>query len=203
MKDVKPKRCRRCGDGLLGEDADPHRHQVIDIPEVVAFADEYRLHALFCPRCRITTRADLPRDVPCSMVGPRLQGAISVASGAYRMPKRMIEEMVAGFFGVEISLGTVANVEQRASAAVAPAVEELKAAIQQEPVVHADETSWREAKKKAWLWVAATTTMAVFLVRKSRGTDVAKELLARASAVGSSPTAGAATPGSRRSDGSC
>ena len=176
-QDVKPTRCRRCQGALVGEDPNPHRHQVLEIPKVVAFADEYRLHALFCPRCRITTRAPLPAGVPTSMVGPRLQAVVTVASGAFRMSKRMIEEMLAGFFDADVSLGTIADVEQRTSEALAAPVEEVKAAIRQEPVVHADETSWREATKKAWLWVAATTTMAVFLIRRSRGGDVARELL--------------------------
>lgn len=177
IHDLKPRRCRRCGDRLFGEDHNPGRHQVVDIPEVVAFVDEYRLHALVCPKCRITTRAELPPGVPSSMVGPRLQAVIGVASGAYRMSKRMVEEMVADFFGAKVSLGTIANVEQRTSYALVSPVAEVVEAIPKEPVVHADETSWREAKKKAWLWVVATATMAVFLIRRSRGAKVAKELL--------------------------
>src|SRR5439155_22708478 len=44
-------------------------------------------------------------------------------------------------------------------------------------VVHADETGWREAKQKAWLWVLASASLVVFVIRKSRGADVARELL--------------------------
>lgn len=33
--------------------------------------------------------------------------------------------------------------------------------------------------KKAWLWVAATTTVAVFVIRRSRGGEVARELLGK------------------------
>jgi len=176
-RDLKPTNCRRCGGALFGEDPDPHRHQVIDIPKVVAFADEYRLHALLCPHCRITTRAALPPGVPASMVGPRLQAVTSMSSGAFRLSKRMIEEMLAAFFDAEVSLGTISQVEQRTSEALAAPVEDVKGAIRQKPVVHADETSWREAAKKAWLWVAATATLAVVLIRRSRGGEVARELL--------------------------
>lgn len=174
---IKPKCCRRCGDGLVGEDPAPHCHQVLDIPVVVAFADEYWLHALYCPRCDITTRAELPPGVPSSLIGPRLQAVMGLGSGAYRMSKRMVEEMASDFFAADVSLGTIPNTEKRTSAALAGPVKEVVEAIQTEPVVHADETSWREAKKKAWLWVAATATMAVFVIRRSRGADVAKELL--------------------------
>jgi transposase len=37
---VKPCACRHRGSALHGEDADPYRHQVIDIPKVVATVEE-------------------------------------------------------------------------------------------------------------------------------------------------------------------
>lgn len=177
--DLKPTACRRCGAALLGVDGEPHRHQVIDVPKVLAMAVEYRLHSLRCDRCCITTRAALPKGVPATMIGPRLQAMVAVMSGAFRMSKRMIEEMLADFFGVEVSLGTVANTEQRMSDALAEPFAEAADAVRADAVVHADETGWRERLKKAWLWVAATTTVAVFLIRRSRGGDVARELLGK------------------------
>jgi len=32
-------------------------------------------------------------------------------------------------------------------------------------VAHLDETSWRQGAKRAWLWVAVTSLVTVFLVR--------------------------------------
>jgi transposase len=42
---------------------------------------------------------------------------------------------------------------------------------------YADETGWREDKKRAWLWVAVTALVTVFLVRVGRNAKSAKELL--------------------------
>jgi len=179
MVAVKPEACRRCGDALTGNDPEPHRHQVIDVPKVVATVDEYQLHALGCPKCGISTRATLPRGVPAGNFGPRLQAIVSVCSGAYRMSKRAIEELVEDFFGVPIALGSVANLEQATSEALSAPVAEVAHAIRQEPVVHADETGWYERSKRAWLWVAVAAHMALFLIRARRGTKVAKELLGK------------------------
>jgi transposase len=77
-----------------------------------------------------------------------------------------------------MALGSVSAQERRISEAIAPAVEEAQEEIVKARVAHADETGWREAKQKAWLWVLATTSLAVFVIRKSRGADVARELLA-------------------------
>jgi len=116
---VKPEGCRRCGDALEGDDPDPYRHQVTDVPKVVATVEEYQLHTLDCRRCGISTRATLPPGVPAGQFGPRLQAMVSVCSGAYRMSKRGIEELVEDFFDVPIALGSVANLEQATSEAVA------------------------------------------------------------------------------------
>jgi transposase len=44
-------------------------------------------------------------------------------------------------------------------------------------VAHLDETSWRQGGKRAWVWVAVTSWVTVFVVRMSRGGHVARELL--------------------------
>src|SRR5262249_36719113 len=51
----KPDACRRCGAALSGEDPQPLRHQVLELPEVRPVVLEYQLHRLACPRCRVTT----------------------------------------------------------------------------------------------------------------------------------------------------
>jgi transposase len=142
-----------------------------------ADVDEYQLHTLTCDDCGTGTRASLPAGVPTGQFGPRLQAIVAVSSGAYKMSKREIEQMVEDFFGVPIALGSIANLEQATSAAVAVPVAEVAQAIQQQPVVHADETGWYEHSKRAWLWGAIAGAMAFFAIRKSRGAKVAEELL--------------------------
>ena len=174
---LKPHACRRCGGALVGDDPRPYRHQVTDIPKVIATVDEYLLHSLVCPACTTSTRAVLPPGVPAGNFGPRLQAIVSVCSGAYRMSKRGIEALVEDFFGVPIALGSISNLEHETSEALAAPVQQVAQAIRKEPVVHADETGWYERGKLAWLWAAVTAHLALFLVRKSRGAKVAKELL--------------------------
>jgi transposase len=57
--ECKPPRCRFCGDPLAGDDPEPIRHQVAEVPPVLPVVDEYRLHRLKCPRCRTSTCATL------------------------------------------------------------------------------------------------------------------------------------------------
>jgi transposase len=63
---------------------------------------------------------------------------------------------------------------------VAEPVEEARAYVQKQASAHLDETGWREGGQRAWLWVAVTTWVTVFLVRLSRGGKVARDLLGTA-----------------------
>jgi transposase len=174
---LRPTGCRRCAKPLLGSDPEPYQHQVVEIPRLLAQGHDYWLHSLFCKTCKIYTRAELPVGVPTGNFGPRLQAMIAVCSGQYHMSKRMIEEMMSDFFDAKLCLGSVSNLEQDTSEALAAPVAEAAEYVKEQPVKHADETGWTEAKKRAWLWVVVTSNVAVFLIRRSRGAVVAKELL--------------------------
>ena len=83
-------------------------------------------------------------------------------------------------FGVGLSVGTVSALEQTVSAALAPVVAEAHAAVQQAAVVNMDETRWRQARRRVWLWTVVTATLTVFHVNVSRGGAVARALLGSA-----------------------
>ena len=175
--DVKPDACCRCGHALVGEDTEPYRHQVTEIPPVVAEVTEYRLHTLACSECGAETRAKLPAGVPQGAFGPRLQSMVSLLSGHYHLSKRDTVDVMADFFQANVGLGSVPALEQRTSEAIRMPVDKAREYVKTQPVVHMDETGWREANQKAWLWVAATTLVTVFLIRQSRGGKVAREML--------------------------
>lgn len=182
--DVKPPQCGKCGRALKGNDPNPLRHQVTELPRLMAETEEWRLHELGCP-CGHTTRAELPEGVPPGAFGPRLQATLGYLTGVARLTKRPIEEVVKDLFGVSVSLGAVVAQQQAVSEAVALAVEEAKSYAQKQESANADETGWKEGprgdgqkgRKKAWLWVMVTRWVTVFLIHTSRGLEAAKKLL--------------------------
>lgn len=172
-----PPACRCCGKPLHGRDPSPYQHQVVEIPRLLAQAHDFWLHSLPCADCKISTRAELPAGVPAGCFGPRLQAMIAVCGGQYHMSKRMIQDLMSDFFDADICLGSVSNIEQDTSAALAEPVALAAAHVQEQPVQHADETGWTQAKQTAWLWVVVANHVAVFLVDRSRGAKVARRLL--------------------------
>ena len=175
--DCKPPACRRCGHELHGEDPEPIRHQVAEVPPIEPTVDEYRLHRLRCPRCRRSTCAALPPGVPSGAFGPRLRAILSVLAGAYRLGKRPIRQLASDLFGLSISTGMICRLERQGAAELEAPVEDLREYVRDAASAHIDETSWWQGRDKMWLWVAVTRLVTVFTIAPSRGADVAREML--------------------------
>lgn len=175
--DHRPTRCRRCAKPLEGTDPNAKWFQVIELPELKPHVTEHRGHALHCAGCGAVTEQPLPDGVLQHGFGPRLCGFIAYLTGRCRLSKRQVVELCEDALGVPLSTGAVCAIEQDVSAALARPVEEARAAVRAQPVVHVDETGWREDKQKAWLWTAVTSVAVVFQIARSRGSVIAQELL--------------------------
>jgi transposase len=174
---VKPECCSRCPHPLHAEDGQPQRHQVRAIPPVKPLVTEYQRHQLVCPVCGETTGAKLPVGVPSGECGPRVQAVTALGTGASHLSKRTTQRVMEDLFGVSISLGTLASLEQSTAQAVAVPVAAARSYVQQQPAAYLDETGWREGRQRAWRWMAVTASGTVFVVRLSRSGMVAPELL--------------------------
>ena len=159
---------------VVGE---PQRHQVTELPPVRATTAEHRLYRVRCPYCRQKTRATLPPDVPPGAFGPRLQATVATLSGRYRLSRREVAEMCRDVLGAPLAVGSVVKLCQASSAALAGPVAELQGTLPQAPVVHADETSWKQAGQRRVLWVVVSHLATVFTIATSRASQVLKDLL--------------------------
>jgi transposase len=175
--DCKPSACRRCGHELSGDDPEPLIHQVADLPKIEPIVDEYRLHRLVCPDCGETTCGALPPGVPAGSFGPYLQAVLAMLAGAYRLSKRQIQQVVADLFTLSISIGMISKLERQSAAALDAPYNELATTVHQAEMVNIDETSWRESRRKVWLWATVTHLFTVFTIAKNRSGEIAKALL--------------------------
>ncbi len=176
-----PERCAKCQAPLPAEagpnDPPPTQHQVAELPCLLAEITEYQGHARICPGCGEVTRASIPEEIRAHGCGPRLTATIAYLTGQHHLPKRAAEEISADVFGAPISLGTISALEQEVSAALKPAHAQVLAAVQKAEVKNVDETSWKQGGKKCWLWVAATATVAAFIIHSKRSLDGLATLL--------------------------
>src|SRR4051794_35775274 len=175
--DCRPSDCRRCGHALIGDDPTPLVHQVAELPKIEPLVDEYRLHRLACPRCGVTTCAGLPAGVPTGCFGPYLQAVLSTLAGGYRLSKRQVQQMAGDLFGLSIATGMVSKLERQSAAVLEAPYNELAMDVHDVEAVGIDDTSWREDRRKAQLWVVVTALTTVFTIAAKRSAAVAKAIL--------------------------
>ena len=103
-------------------------------------------------------------------------GVRSAAENGLQGPAATDLRLLEDWFLVRMSLGRVSASVQEPAEALVELAEEIGQGVRSASVVHADETSWRVEKKRAWLWGAATERVTYYLIRRSRSQAVAKQL---------------------------
>jgi transposase len=144
---------------------------------VAAGVTEYQGHYRTCPCCGEVNHAAIPEAVRAHSVGPRFSATLAYLAGCHGMSQRGLEEVAEAVFEVPLALGTVANLGQEMSAALAGAHREALEAAAAADAKYVDETGWKERGKKRWLWVAATGTLAAFIISPWRNLKALLRLL--------------------------
>lgn len=152
-------RCPDCGQRLHGG-ALARRRQVIEIPdpqpvEVI----EHQIIKRWCAWCKCwrAPQLDLTGQVlGQGRVGVRLASLIAFLRTTLRLPIRRIQAYLQTFYHLHLSSGEIVELLHRVRRATQPAVEQLKAQARASPVLHGDETGWREAGQNGHVWVFST-----------------------------------------------
>jgi transposase len=173
----KPSACRRCGDRLAGNDAEPRRHQVWEVPEIRPLVTEYQLHRLLCPTCGITTCAELPPGVPTGQAGPQLIALVALLMGCFRQSKRRVALFLEQVLRQPCSPGWVVKLQNHATAALRAPYDEAVGQLPKEEILGLDESPTKEGPLKTWLWSCVAATFTVFALRTTRAATVVQELL--------------------------
>jgi len=177
--DLRPISCLQCGHILLGDDPQPARHQVSELPRCKAFVTEYRRHTLHCSVCGVVNKADWPEHMPSGSFGPRAQAVIGYLSGRLGLSHRDVSEVVQLLHGLELSLGSVSSTQQRVSQSLDEAFDGAQQFVRQQKAQYVDETSWTQAGKAKWLWINATGEVTVFRLLEGRGSEQAKQVISQ------------------------
>ncbi len=174
---LKPTACRKCGRTLRGNDCDPLRHQVWELPQIKPLVTEYQRHRLCCPHCHETTCAELPSGVPSSQAGCRLVAFTALLMGCFRQSKRRVALFLEQVLDQPCSPGWVVKLQNQATAALQPTYKELVDQLPTQEVLGIDESPTKESRAKAWLWTCVARQFTVFAQRTTRAATVLTELL--------------------------
>ena len=173
-----PEFCSECHTALSGGWVQRTR-EVIEVPVGPAEVTEHVFIARRCPLCR---KRRLPQDplrevaVGRQRLGINLVSLIAALREEGRLPIRTIQWYLQTVHQLKLSAGAIAGVVQQVAQQARPAVAEALERIRSSPVVHADETGWRENGVNGYVWTFSTSTERYFL-RRGRGGAVVDEVL--------------------------
>src|SRR6266852_4434727 len=114
---------------------------------------------------------------------PLRKGHTRAASGGdhwtvvCRLPRRLVEAMLADVLGIPISLGSTQKAWEEVSQAVQQPVRQLQEQLPRQAVLNVDETGWRTSGDKRWIWALVAQQFVFYVVASSRGAEVLVSLL--------------------------
>ena len=157
-----------------------HRtREVIELPVALVEVTEHVIMARLCPLCR---ERRLPQEPLRGVVVGRQRFGVNLVSLMVtlreegRLPIRVIQWYLQTVHRLKLSTGAIVEAIHAAARKAQPAVAAILQRIRGSPVVHADETGWREDGVNGYVWTFSTPTERYFL-RRGRGKEVVDEVL--------------------------
>jgi transposase len=83
------------------------RHQVMELPEKLAYVTEHQAIACQCAKCGIEARGQIPRAILTSVCGSRLTALMGLLSARMHISRRDVATLLSDVLGAKISVGTV------------------------------------------------------------------------------------------------
>jgi hypothetical protein len=158
------ERCPDCGTELSGGSVKRTR-EVIELVPSPAEVVEHVILERRCPRCqrRVVPAVDLRDEVVGQQrLGLTLLALIVTLREAGRLPVGMIQWYLATVHQVQVSVGAIVAASHQVAARGAATVDQIREQVRAGPVVHADETGWRQNGKNGYAWTFSTPTERYF-----------------------------------------
>jgi transposase len=177
------ERCPDCQYRLGGESRD-YTRQVVELPPpAVVEVTEHQVIKRFCPHCQRwrSPQLDLSGQVfGQGRIGIRIASLVAYLRTSLRLPVRQVQSYLATLHNLELSGGEIVESAHKVRRQLQSRADQLLEQIRTQPVVHQDETGWREDGQNGWLWTTASEGAQAgryFEYSASRSHQVAQRLL--------------------------
>ena len=146
---------------------------------------KYSLYDGHCPKCNTTTRATITSYSIDSdhktisrqgIIGPRLAAEIIAFHKENGTSSRKIRKTIERLYGIKLSVGAIIEAINNGGLCCEPTVETYRVEATQADLANMDETTWRNAGKRLWLWVVVTHNACIFTMGR-RTKEMAQEFL--------------------------
>lgn len=177
FEELKFDSCPNCNK-RLGRPRSIKKRIIEDIPDLLPLIiTEFTIPHYFCNHCNaevIPSHPGLPDE---GRFGPNLQTEITLMKYEDRLPHRKIASTLNRKYGLNLAPATILDITRRAANKLQGAYDEIKKEVKNSIQVNADETGQKVQGKQYWNWVFVALNNVLFVIRKSRGQKVVREIL--------------------------
>jgi transposase len=178
-----PEGCPGCQAPLDDVPTTVHDQDQIDLPGSEPVVTRFRAPVARCPLCRRRIQGRHPEQTSDALgaaavqYGPRPLAVAADLKHRQGVPYRKCAAALGTLCGLVIAPAALVRSGHRLRRLARPSYESLIAAARRSEVQHADETGGKIGGRSAWLWVFADGHATIDLIRRSRGHEVAEEVL--------------------------
>lgn len=180
---VPDKQCPKCG-GKLGNE-EVQSQFVTDIPPVRPHTIQFNVHSKICECCHHRMQGRDPRQISNALGAASVQIGPNTVALAAHMNKTLgvsYEKMSFFYstaFGLKVARSTLARALLRLGKKSEFLTREIASLVRQSSVVYPDETGWKVAGKRAWLWafVSLLNQATLYVIHSNRSYEVAEQVL--------------------------
>jgi transposase len=177
-----PDGCACCGGELEFErEADQYQEDIL-VP-VRAHVRLFRVGIGRCRRCGKRAQGRHPLQTSDALgaagaqVGPHALALAAQLNKELGLPLAKAARVLFELCGLKVTAGGLHQALARLAGAAAPTYGALIEGVRNSPAVAADETGWRVAGTRQWLWVFVGEGVSVYLIAEGRGYEQAKIVL--------------------------
>lgn len=177
FKEHIPERCPECH-GPLGHPIKTYKRYVEDIPPIQKpEVTEHTLHGAWCSRCKRVVFPTLTDALPNAMIGLRLVVFTAWLHYLVGVSVNNIVKILSVVCRFKLSAGGLTQAWMNLAHLLEPDYRRIGESISRSGVLNADETGWRLNGITHWLWCFTTKTLCYYLITRSRGSPVIREVL--------------------------
>lgn len=172
-----PQRCPRCGSPELTPIDERLEHIQEDIvlvprPTVTRYVHEQA----FCRDCGRSVMQAAPDEILHAPIGPVAKATAMYLRYEVSIPYRKVVEILRVLFGLSSVPASLVGFDQKAVRMGEGIYQDLREKLRASPIVHADETSWRNDGLGHFVWFGGNENIAFFHIDRHRSAEVAKAI---------------------------
>lgn len=172
-----PVCCEACGADLAGAEVTGEvRRQVLDVPEIRIRVIDHVAERRRCS-CGHETVGDFPPQARAPVCwGPEVRALAIYLMDRQHLPLQRTAELLAELLDAPVSTGWLCAVQAEAAEKLSGFITNLKDALREEPVVHADETGTHVGLVKHWVHTLSTNLLTLLVVHPKRGVEALNDI---------------------------